>query len=313
MNLRRFQPLVWVRRTMSAVRVIVSPPARLVRRQAPWFGLFLLLMTTLVWAKRAQVVDARPIYRGVTYSCHPIDGQPSGGLMHLVKVDLRQPGIELYVTPRDPEAVKRGWQYRLEHTLDVVRREDLAVAANAVFFYAQGVSRIGKTRLYRTGQLARAQQTVIADGQANQNYLRGHLVWFDDELTPHLLGPRGRLDAVRDRARWAVGGEFQIVSGGRPHPNLSRRPLGQVVPRTVLGWDRPNRLLYLAVFQGAGYDEVARTLIEQDVPNAVLLDGGGSSCMVIGQHARNMRPGTVHGGLRPVAVHFGIRAEPLAE
>jgi exopolysaccharide biosynthesis protein len=233
--------------------------------------------------------------------------------MHLVKVDLRQPGIGLYVTPRDPEAVKQGWQYRLEHTLSAARRQNLAVATNAVFFHAQGVGRIGMTRLYRPGQLARAQQTVIADGQASHNYLRGHLVWFDEELMPHLLGPHRRLEEVRDRARWAVGGEFQVVTGGRPHPNLGRRPLGQIVPRTVLGWDRSNRLLYLAVFQRAGYDEVARALIEQGVPDAVLLDGGGSSCMVIGQQARNMRPGIVHGGLRPVAVHFGVRAEPLRE
>jgi hypothetical protein len=44
--------------------------------------------------------------------------------------------------------------------------------------------------------------------------------------------------------------------------------------------------------------------------DGMLLDGGGSTAMVLGEGARGVRPGTVLGGLRPVATHFGVRARP---
>jgi hypothetical protein len=38
---------------------------------------------------------------------------------------------------------------------------------------------------------------------------------------------------------------------------------------------------------------------------------GTSMAMAIGSVAKNVRPGTVTGNWRPVATHFGFRAEPL--
>ncbi len=71
-------------------------------------------------------VPATEIYRGVTYGCERPEGDEDGsGLMHWVRVDLTAPGIELYVTPLDPQAVERGWQYRLQHTATVLNNEQL--------------------------------------------------------------------------------------------------------------------------------------------------------------------------------------------
>ena len=53
------------------------------------------------------------------------------GLVHWVRLDLTAPGIELCVTPLDPQAVERGWRYRLQRTAAVVTQEQLAVAINA--------------------------------------------------------------------------------------------------------------------------------------------------------------------------------------
>jgi hypothetical protein len=50
-------------------------------------------------------------------------------LLHWVRVDLSASGIELYVTPLDPEAVAQGRQYRLRGIAEVVQREQLAVAS----------------------------------------------------------------------------------------------------------------------------------------------------------------------------------------
>jgi len=43
-------------------------------------------------------------------------------------------------------------------------------------------------------------------------------------------------------------------------------------------------------------------------PVGMLLDGGHSSAMAIGGHAKGAPVGTLHGGWRPVATYFGVRA-----
>jgi len=43
----------------------------------------------------------------------------------------------------------------------------------------------------------------------------------------------------------------------------------------------------------------------------MLLDGGGSSAMAIGQGARGIFPNILFGGSRPVATYFGIKAIPF--
>src|SRR5262245_38264470 len=46
------------------------------------------------------------IFEGITYGCNQLDSTDEGsGLVHWVIVDLAAPGVDLYVTPRDPVAV----------------------------------------------------------------------------------------------------------------------------------------------------------------------------------------------------------------
>src|SRR5262249_9644073 len=71
------------------------------------------------------------VWGGVTYGCERLaPGRQGKGLVYWVRVDLTAPGIEVYVTPKDPTAVSLGWQYRLRRIRDVVDKEDLAVAIN---------------------------------------------------------------------------------------------------------------------------------------------------------------------------------------
>jgi exopolysaccharide biosynthesis protein len=46
--------------------------------------------------------------------------------------------------------------------------------------------------------------------------------------------------------------------------------------------------------------------------DAMLLDGGGSSAMAIGEGALNVARGALFGGWRPVATFFGVRARRLS-
>ena len=84
----------------------------------------------VLWHRRGPQAPT-PIFAGVTYQAERIAStEEGGGLLHVVTVDLAAPGIELYVTPLDPEAVAQGWQYRLRRIGDVVAKEHLAVAIN---------------------------------------------------------------------------------------------------------------------------------------------------------------------------------------
>ena len=141
------------------------------------------------------------IFAGVTYGCERLPvTQEGGGLVHWVRVDLTAPGVELYVTPLDPSAVARGWQYRLRPIEDVVEREHLAVAVNGTYFAtASGSS------LRFSGDLARSMQTLVSDHVIAYGPWGASLLWFDAELVPHVLQSSSAAEPDLVRAKWAVG------------------------------------------------------------------------------------------------------------
>ena len=49
------------------------------------------------------------IFKGITYGCERLEPSEEGsGFVYWVRVDLTAPGIDLYVTPKDPTAVSSG-------------------------------------------------------------------------------------------------------------------------------------------------------------------------------------------------------------
>ena len=52
-------------------------------------------------------------------------------------------------------------------------------------------------------------------------------------------------------------------------------------------------------------------LADLGAKDGMLLDGGSSSSMAIGEGARGLPARPIHGGWRPVATHFGVRAKRL--
>ena len=129
-----------------------------------------------------------------------MDREECRGLVHLVRVDLSAPGIGLYVTPLDPEAVRRGYQYRLADVSTVVQRECLAVVVNGTFFAADSGA------FYRAGDLASSLQTIIADGEVSHVDPNSYMLWFEPDLTPHIEFTKPPDKAVLRRARWGIGG-----------------------------------------------------------------------------------------------------------
>jgi hypothetical protein len=114
-----------------------------------------------------------------------------------------------------------------------------------------------------------------------------------------------------DGATEVVGGGPELLHHGEPVGDLevAERPSFAAArnPRTAVGFDATTRRLWLLVVDGrqAPYSvgmtlpELAGLLQAFGVTEAINLDGGGSSVMVVGGHARN-RPSDATGE-RPVA------------
>ncbi len=140
------------------------------------------------------------IFRGVVYSCGKIDAEECRGLVHIVKVDLAAPGIGLYLTPLDPEAVEQGYQYRLTNAATVLRREGLAVVVNGDYFAADS------ELFYSNGDLACGVQTIVADGQVSHVDAKSYMLWFEPDLTPHIEPTYPPSQRLLEKVRWAIGG-----------------------------------------------------------------------------------------------------------
>jgi phosphodiester glycosidase len=243
------------------------------------------------------------IFEGITYGCKQLEPSAEArGVVHWVRINLTTPGIAPYVTSKDPAAVRQGWQYRLRRVGDVVAKEHLAVAINGTLFSSKSSWWAPKS-----SDLANAVNPVVADHTISHVWLDTYLLWFDDQLTPH-LGPGKTTEAELAMAKWGIGGEDFWLRDGRVWPGDYRSHIPD--GRTAVAVDLPRKLLYLAVGTHLSPTVIFQTLADLGARDGMLLDGGDSSAMAIGTGASVVSPGTVY-GWRPVANQFGVRAELL--
>jgi hypothetical protein len=230
--------------------------------------------------------------------------QEGQGVVHWVRIDLTAPGIELYVTPKDPAAVKEGWQYRLRGVGDVAIKEHLAVAINATLFKSNSILP------QIAGGYANGIEPVVSDHVVSHVWNDTYFLWFDDQLTPHLRPTKPLKASELFNAKWGLGGQDCWLRDGKVWSghNRTRKPNAQ----TAVAIDPSRKLLFFAVGTYISPRLIFRTLSDLGAMTGMLLDGGNSSSMAIGEGASGVSSGAVYGGWQPVATHFGVRAQPLA-
>jgi Phosphodiester glycosidase len=266
-------------------------------------GFAIVIASATWWHQRRGPQAPTEIFEGVTYGADQLAATAeAGGLLHWVRVDLSAPGIELYVTPLDPEAVAQGWQYRLRRIGEVVQSEHLAVAVNAAMFSSRSPLWV---RL--PGDLAKGVETVVADHVVSHVWEHTYLLWFDDQLTPHLRPSKPPPAAELAQAKWGIGGQAVWLHKGKVWPGSNRSPDS----RTAVAIDSEHKLLFLAVAENISPRLMLQKLADLGAKDGTLLDGGSSSAMAIGEAATGVRAGVVDGGWRPVATYFGVRARTI--
>ena len=186
------------------------------------------------------------IYRGVFY--HTI--QRSGGIIHLVEVDLNCPGIELFLTPLHPEAVANGHEYRLDYVRNVARSEGLAIAVNGTLFSSDSYL------LPMIGDFATSVDTVVAEHKINHLQPHDYMLWFDDHLTPHAETSRPAPLESLQRSKWAIGSRDAAFNGIGPRDDDGMRE-----KRAAIGVDLAKTKLWIAVFESATLTEVTETVV----------------------------------------------------
>jgi len=254
----------------------------------------------VAWTHRSPV-SAVPIFQGVRYECIRLLPTPAGnGLAHIVEIDLKAPGIELYVSPMETEALIKGWQFTTVWPWRAASTQNLAVVVNgATFGDDDGF-------LPWPGDLARSSETVVSRGQVSHGDPNSYLMWFDRDLTPHIETTKPPSPDALAKAYWGMAGQEVVLYNGIVGTH------GDIVDaRTMIACNPATKTLWLAVFENASYQLAASTLADRGATQGTMLDGGTSSTMTLGAGVQNVRRGTLLNGYRPVATVFGIRAKPL--
>ena len=236
-------------------------------------------------AAAAAAAATQPVlvWKGISYT-HEVRTDPPMHL-HVVRMDLTDPAVSVVVRPGGGDPDGAGpWETVLATVRSVANRDNLAVAVNGDFFEPKESRDIlGRKVPYFDGNWARVIGYAMSDGK----------VW----ATP--------INRAESALIVSPGNRVAIVSGGAPIPKDATQIVGgsglvvengkvvgkskDLAPRTAAGIDKEGKHLILLVVDGrrpeysAGMtlDQLGAEMLRLGCNQAMNLDGGGSSTMVM--------------------------------
>ena len=265
------------------------------------------------WLERQPPAEHRALFQGVDYVREVIQ-KPAPAVVHIIKVDLSAPGVRVLVTP--PDFPQQRFSNRARTTSQFLSEFGVQVAINASFFAPFDERNLLSLVPFIQGQkeiLAGAASRGVPYGEPSR-YFPMLSVSVSNHATIGFSPPRP----------WymATGGFDQFIAHGKPIFRTEEK----LAASTTVGTDRSGSKLFLVVVDGgqppysAGLDRTRLTklLLDLGVFDALRLDGGGSSTMVVAD--RDGRPKLLsrpaQAGIpwleRPVGNHIGIYAMPLS-
>jgi Phosphodiester glycosidase len=274
--------------------------------------LLVLFATYWVWFYHRPRPGLRSIELapGVIYSREPRN-EPRPIIVHRVEIDLTTPGIEFVVTPLQPTG---DYDLPARRTSQFAREFDVQVAINASFFYPfRAESPIDYYP--HVGDPVNVIGSCTSQGR-----------WYSTPKPGYSLFPITRENRVtigrQDVFVWnAVSGQPVLLKDGE----LVDVPDVPPDPRTTVAVDRGGTHMFWLVVdgrqprysEGVTFRELAELCREIGGWDALALDGGGSSTLVLRESNGEPRVLNcpIHGrhppGVeRPVANHLGVRINP---
>jgi hypothetical protein len=258
---------------------------------------------------RPQPADVtRTLFQGVVYQRDTRD-TPRPIVVHVIRVNLGADGIDVLVTPGNPD---EELPLAASTTSNFLKQHQLQVAINGDGF-EPWYSRTILNYYPHNGD------PVDVIGQAISGGVE-YSQMTDAEPTLYFTGSRNqaRINQAPGKPKQAVSGNAMLLQGGAVVATAGGVPQ----PRTAVGLDKRRRELILVVVDGRqpGYSEgvtlseLAGIMQELGAYEAINLDGGGSSTLVV--QGPNGRPQVLNspinfnlpGFQRPVGNHLGIFA-----
>ncbi|RME07036.1 MAG: hypothetical protein D6803_04960 [Anaerolineae bacterium] len=232
-----------------------------------------------------------PLFQGVYYRRLEVE-TPRPHILHIARVDLTAPGIELVVTPREGLG---------STTSAFLERYGLQLAVNGDEWTAHDDPK----------GLAVSQGDMYSPLSAEPT------VYMSQDNRVQFGGPP-------PQQIWnAISGSHTLVRGGKVNPKLleCRQPdyCYEYAGRTALGVTKEGHLLLvvaeglpLALRLALSLRELAIRMAALGARDAISLDGGGSSTMAVQAFgAARVLNMPSDGQERAVSNHLGVRARPL--
>jgi hypothetical protein len=229
---------------------------------------------------------------------------------HFVRIDLESPQYEVFTMLADDPDRDGPAEAQLVSPLELVRRHGAVAAINAnAFRHLPDGGEDGLRKGWHQGEAVDIAGLAVSYGSLRSpSEPLLSTFWFDHSGIPYIenfTDGRGAQHAV---SGWIDG----LLMDGFIMTKKNR----SLHPRTLAGIDRKRRYLLLVIADGRlrGYSEgitlyeAALLMKEKGCHDAVNLDGGGSSVMIVSRdrHLRIMNSPS-GGKARPVPVMLGVR------
>jgi hypothetical protein len=278
-----------------------------------------------------------PIFKGIDHAVGTNDPSLPGNfpgemqVAHCVRVDLTDPDVQLFSTPRASGYTAESRETLTQSVPHFLTQHQLQVVADANFYSAnpggsdptaEGISCEVFGFQMSTGLVVSASAF-----EADPRYASILFTTNNQPMMAFVNRPPGTNTAGFFTA---ITGFYPIVSNGvnigaaaiNSYPDSS---IHQTQPRTAFGVSRDNHYLFLMSIDGRqpGYSdgaldsETAYWMMQFGAWNAINMDGGGSTALYMADSTGKAVPlnhssyVAAYGRERYIGSHFGVYAKPL--
>jgi hypothetical protein len=272
-------------------------------------GLLLAALTVYYWGRPAPVEMRKELYPCVVYY-RRVHSLPRMMIAHIVTVDLTCKNIDVLVTP--PEKGDKTNPLRARTTSQFAKEFEVQVAINGDGFTPWWSNNLFDFYPHAGDPIA--PNGFAASRAKEYGAVKGPTLFINSSKDA-TFG-----EAYR-KVYNAISGQSWLVKDKQPVPDLNDT---RTAPRTAIGLDGPGTRLIMIVIdgrqplysEGATVQEMAELMLFYGGDNALNLDGGGSSTLVIqnpetGQYEVLNSPidNYLPGRERVVGNHFGVFAK----
>ena len=215
-------------------------------------------------------------------------------VVHCVRVDLADPDVQLYFTPRASNYVAEVSETQATSVSNFLKRHNLQVAINAGFYYPSDTSEGAGVEVFG---LTMSDGTIVSvpdNPPPREGFPRGASLMFTSNKEPSFLYNNYSIGPYTAGVYNAVSGYYPVVTNGVNIGDLSAAAYPDssyhnLEPRTALGISEDKRYFYLMTIDGrqSGYSngaydqETAAWLLQFGAWEGITMDGGGSTSLYV--------------------------------